>query len=179
MGKTELIELENLVLKEQVHIKKPWLFFGSDHAGLELKDKMFQYFKGLGYEVYDAGTKTSQSCDYPDIAQSVCMPVLESKKPGMEIDVFGVLFCYSGQGMSRAANGYSDVIAEVAWNVETAKHAREHSNSDILTLGQGSVEPELAKEMILTWLVTPYVPDDRHERRRKKTLDIRRRNPLI
>ena len=39
-----------------------------DHGGLNLKNAMIKYVEKLGHEVVDFGTKTFDSCDYPDFA---------------------------------------------------------------------------------------------------------------
>ena len=42
--------------------------FASDHAGYDLKLKIIEYVRSLGYDVEDFGTYSSESCDYPDFA---------------------------------------------------------------------------------------------------------------
>ena len=51
------------------------LIMGSDHAGFELKTKIIKYLKAKGITAYDAGTYSTDSCDYPVIAQNVSQRV--------------------------------------------------------------------------------------------------------
>ena len=47
------------------------IIIGSDHGGFVLKGIVCRYLKENGYEVEDAGTYSSDSCDYPVIAKQV------------------------------------------------------------------------------------------------------------
>jgi ribose 5-phosphate isomerase B len=42
---------------------------GGDHAGYDLKEKVKGFLNGLGIEVLDVGTLSTDSVDYPDFAQ--------------------------------------------------------------------------------------------------------------
>ena len=44
---------------------------GSDHRGVEYRKIIRDIVESLGHTVLDCGTMTTESCDYPDIAQTV------------------------------------------------------------------------------------------------------------
>lgn len=50
----------------------------SDHAGYQLKEFVIGYLDSKGYDVYDFGTNSEESCDYPDYAH----PLAEPSKKG-------------------------------------------------------------------------------------------------
>ena len=46
-----------------------------DHGGLELKTQLADYIKSMGHEVVDYGTKSTDSCDYPDFAKPAALHI--------------------------------------------------------------------------------------------------------
>ena len=74
------------------------LAIGSDHAGFELKNTLTQYLESRLIPYEDFGTFTTDSCDYPRIAEKVCKAVLSGQFDR------GILICGTGIGMSISAN---------------------------------------------------------------------------
>lgn len=138
---------------------------GADHAGFELKEKIVEYLKQNHYEFKDFGTFSTESCDYPKIAQDVAREV--SKKNFER----GILVCGSGIGMAIAANKFKGVLAALCWNMFTAKSSRTHNNSNVLCLGQRVTEDDLAMEIVDTWLHTEF-EGGRHKTRVDMIEDI-------
>ena len=91
---------------------------GSDHAGFQLKERLVEELRALGYEPLDVGTHDSASVDYPDFAHDVAGRV------GRHDVGRGVLLCGTGLGMAYAANRHAGVRAAVAWSPEVARLAR-------------------------------------------------------
>lgn len=48
--------------------------------------------------------------------------------------------------------------------LESARLAREHNDSNVLSLGQRLIPEDLALEIVKVWLATPFA-GERHERR--------------
>jgi ribose 5-phosphate isomerase B len=134
---------------------------GADHAGFELKQRLVEELKRLGYEPLDLGTDSSASTDYPDYAHRVADQVEHGEAAR------GVLLCGSGLGMSYAANRHHGVRAAVAWTPEIARLAREHNDANILVLPARFVTEQQGLEILKTWLTTPF-DGGRHERRVRK-----------
>ena len=44
---------------------------GSDHAGFHLKQRLAEELRGLGHEVLDLGTDSTDRVDYPDFGEAV------------------------------------------------------------------------------------------------------------
>ena len=136
----------------------------SDHAGFEMKEKLADMLRKLGYDVEDLGTHSPASTDYPDYAH----PLAEKVEHG-EVKR-GVLLCGTGLGMAYAANRHHGVRAAVAWNPEIAKLAREHNDANVLVLPARFVSEEDGEAILKTWLDTPF-EGGRHQRRVDKIED--------
>jgi ribose 5-phosphate isomerase B len=139
------------------------IIIGSDHAGFELKQHLIPFLKDLGYEVLDQGTYSEDSVDYPDFAHKVCEKVLEE-------NIFGIVICGSGQGVNMAANKHKGIRSALCWNTDLARLARQHNNANVLALAGRFTAHHYAKEIVKTFLNTPF-EGGRHERRVQK-IDI-------
>ena len=131
---------------------------GSDHAGFEYKEKIKNLLAGLGHEVQDFGTLSAQPVDYPLFIR----PAAEAVARG-ECER-GIVLGGSGNGEAMVANKVRGVRCALCWNVETARLAREHNDSNVLSLGQRMMPEELAFEIVKVWLITPF-EGGRHARR--------------
>jgi ribose 5-phosphate isomerase B len=131
---------------------------GSDHAGFQLKERLVEELRALGYEPLDVGTHSPESTDYPDYAHRVASRV------ELQDASRGVLLCGTGLGMSYAANRHAGVRAAVAWSAEIARLAREHNDANILILPARFVSEDEGVEILKTWLDTQF-EGGRHSRR--------------
>jgi ribose 5-phosphate isomerase B len=131
---------------------------GADHAGYEMKQAMIAELRALGYDVEDVGTHDTASTDYPDYAHVVAREV-EQGAAGR-----GVLLCGTGLGMSYAANRHPGVRAAVVWSPEVARLSREHNDANVLVLPSRCIDTDTAREILRTWLATPF-EGGRHARR--------------
>ncbi len=130
----------------------------SDHAGFEYKEKIKALLMGLGHEVKDFGTFSNAPVDYPLFIR----PAAEAVARG-ECDR-GIVLGGSGNGEAIVANKVHGIRCALCWNVETARLAREHNDSNVLSLGQRMIPEELALEIVRVWLATPFA-GGRHARR--------------
>ena len=131
---------------------------GSDHGGLEYKEKILEFLKNKSYETIDEGTYSKESCDYPEFARKVANLVAEKKADR------GILICGSGIGMSIAANKVKGIRAALCSETTSARLSREHNNSNILCLGQRLIGETMAFEIVETWLNTEFA-GGRHQHR--------------
>ena len=138
---------------------------GSDHAGLELKEKLKEHLTGAGVEVTDFGTTGSESVDYPDFAFRAAGAVASG-----EFD-YGVLVCSTGIGMCVAANKVRGIRAALAWDPDAAAQSRAHVDCNVLVFGQRYTDAETAIEVLDRWLKTPF-EGGRHGRRVGKITDF-------
>jgi ribose 5-phosphate isomerase B len=131
---------------------------GSDHAGFDLKIQLKEYLESKGYQVVDYGTYSHDSCDYPDFAEKVCV-ALQNK----EAD-YGILVCYTGIGMSMAANKFKGIRAALVFNTESATLTRQHNDANVLCLAAKDITLFYAQTFADIFLTTPFL-GGRHLRR--------------
>ncbi len=134
---------------------------GSDHGGFEFKQLIIDFLHGLELEVDDVGCYSMESVDYPDFADQVCVKVQNK-----ECDR-GILVCGTGIGMSISANRHRDIRAALCHEAFTARMSREHNNANILCLGGRVIGPEIALDIVRTWVETEFA-GGRHQRRLDK-----------
>lgn len=133
----------------------------SDHAGYALKEELKRFVQELGHEVRDFGTDSPEPVDYPDFV----VPAAEAVARG-ECDL-GIVLGGSGNGEAMAANKVPGVRCAVCWESYTARMARQHNDANVLSLGARVIGPELAREIVRTWLEARY-EGGRHDRRLAK-----------
>ncbi|MHB8668991.1 MAG: ribose 5-phosphate isomerase B [Acidimicrobiales bacterium] len=131
---------------------------GADHAGFELKAYLMKAAQGLGHEVEDLGTHSTDPVDYPAICAAVGRCVAEGRADR------GVVIGGSGQGEQIAANKVRGVRAALCNDLYTARLSRQHNDANVLSLGARIVAGALAEEILALWLSTGF-EGGRHKRR--------------
>ncbi|GAA3686657.1 hypothetical protein GCM10023081_24960 [Arthrobacter ginkgonis] len=71
----------------------------------------------------------------------------------------------SGNGEQIAANKVKGVRAALAWNLDTARLAREHNDANVVALGGRQHSLEEATELVDAFLAEPFSDAERHVRR--------------
>ncbi len=141
------------------------VFIGSDHGGYEMKEKVKTFLEEIGLEVNDFGTHSSESCDYPDIAEQLAKSVAQNNNSK------GILICGSGIGMSITANKIKGIRCALCHDAYTAEFARRHNNANILSFGGRTTGLDIAKQMIKIFLFTEF-DGGRHQRRIEKIVKL-------
>ena len=145
------------------------IVLGSDHAGFEMKQKLLEIVKGLGYETLDVGTDSTLPVDYPDFAEAVGEAIRNGEAQR------GILICGSGIGASVAANKLPGVRAGLSHDAYSAHQGVEHDDMNVLVLGSRVIGPELAADLVRTFLAAKYSHEERHARRLEKVKTLERR----
>lgn len=136
------------------------IHIGSDHAGLEFKNRIVSHLEAKGHTVVDHGPHQFDPLDdYPVF----CIPAAEAvaKEPGS----FGIVLGGSGNGEQMAANKVKGVRAALVWSIETAKLAREHNDANVISIGGRMHDEAFCLQLVDTFLATPFSGDERHVRR--------------
>ena len=134
---------------------------GSDHAGFDLKQTIKALLARLGIPCEDVGTPSTDSADYPDVAEAVARVVLAGQADR------GILICGTGIGMSIAANKIPGIRAALAWDEASAVLGRAHNDANIMTLGGRTTPPASVEGMVHAFLTTEY-EGGRHDARLAK-----------
>ncbi|MBI3798555.1 MAG: ribose 5-phosphate isomerase B [Deltaproteobacteria bacterium] len=135
---------------------------GADHAGFELKGKLGAYLQLLGHYVHDVGTYSTAAADYPDYAEAVGVVVRAGQADR------GIVICGSGVGTSIAINKLPGIRAGLCHDTYSAHQGVEHDDMNVLVLGARIIGPELAQELVRTFLAAVFSNEDRHCRRLAK-----------
>jgi ribose 5-phosphate isomerase B len=133
----------------------------ADHRGFKLKSSIIRFLKTEGYDVVDYGTQSEESADYPHFAFQVATAVAEQKI------TFGILLCYTGQGMAMSANKVRGVRAAICTTSEIAQLTRAHNDANVLVMPAGFMEFSPHMEKTIETFLTTEFEGGRHLRRLK------------
>jgi ribose 5-phosphate isomerase B len=150
----------------------------TDHAGVELLQKLEQFLAAKGHECVNFGpTSFDPDDDYPDFI----FPAAQAVTKG-ECEV-GIIMGGSGQGEAMAANRvkgirctlfYGPAVPKVAINAEgdmsdddyeILKLSRDHNVANMLSLAARFLSWEEIEKAVTIWLETPQGTVERHVRR--------------
>ncbi len=132
---------------------------GSDHGGYDLKQRVMEHLKERGLAYEDMGCFSRESCDYPVYGKAVAKAVAEGRCEK------GIVICTTGIGISIVANKVRGVRCAVCADPLTARMTRLHNDANVLALGGGILGPNLALEIVDTFLDTAFSGEEKHCRR--------------
>lgn len=134
------------------------VFIGADHAGFALKEKVRQQFPSFT----DLSPKLDLGDDYPLVAEAVGRAVVGKK------GAFGILMCFSGIGMSIAANKVRGIRAATCRTAGDAVLARRDNDANVVCLGSSATDGSTAKGIVEAFLTTPFAGRTREGERHKR-----------
>ncbi len=127
--------------------------FGTDEP-TALTDAIKQHLVDGGHDVLAAA---AEGAPWPDVGRAVGEAVV-----GDSADI-GVVCCWTGTGVSIAANKVPGVRAALCTDAETARGARRWNDANVLALSLRLVSSEVAAEMLDAFLATEPDPDESPE----------------
>lgn len=133
---------------------------GCDHAGYELKVQLVDYLNEK-YSLYDKGTFSKESTDYPEFAHAVANSIENGEAE------LGILICGSANGVAITANKHRNVRCAICWEKEISELARAHNNANIVALPARFITLKEAKDIVDVFLNTDF-EGGRHQRRVSK-----------
>jgi ribose 5-phosphate isomerase B len=135
---------------------------GADHRGFSAKLQIVKYLCKRRHSVKDYGTDSEAPADYPDIAIIVAEAVAKKKVK------YGLLLCYSGQGMVMAANKVRGIRAALCADAKSARFARAHNNANVLVMPAGFLKFGKKMQAIIDTFLETVFEGGRHLRRIRK-----------
>ena len=126
------------------------IVIGSDHKGVDLKEAAVELLRSWGYQVEDVGPATKEPCDYSDYAAAVCKRIVDGRADR------GVLICFTGLGMSIAANRFKGIRATLTRSPQVAELSRLHNDSNVMCLASAFVQPEDLDNLFHAWLAAEF-----------------------
>ncbi len=134
------------------------LVLGCDHGGFELKNAIMKHLDELGREYIDVGCYSTDSVDYPEIAEKLCEKITSGEAE------LGILCCGTGIGMSMAANKVRGIRAACCSDTFSARLTRNHNNANVLCLGGRVVGAGLGCDLVDNFINAEF-EGGRHQRR--------------
>jgi ribose 5-phosphate isomerase B len=120
------------------------LAIGSDEK-TGLTDSVLEELRKRGHAVNVYGPMAGVQMGWPEVGEKV----------GLEVSVGraeqGIVFCWTGTGVTIAANKIPGVRAALCCDAETAKGARIWDDANVLAMSLRSISPASAKEILDAW----------------------------
>jgi ribose 5-phosphate isomerase B len=135
----------------------------TDHGGFALQQELLGRLRDAGHEVVAFGADALDPADdYPDYV----IPLARAVAAGA-VDR-GVAICGSGVGASVCANKIRGVRAALIHDHFSARQGVEDDDMNVLCMGGRTVGPEVAWDLVETYLAARFSGAERHRRRLAK-----------
>ncbi|QAY64542.1 RpiB/LacA/LacB family sugar-phosphate isomerase [Xylanimonas allomyrinae] len=129
----------------------PRIAVGNDEAAVALRTVVVEELTRRGWLVDTFGpTDRGDSVDYPDVAELVARKVADGTYER------AVLLCGTGIGMAIAANKVPGVRAAQVCDPYSAQRARMSNDAQVMTMGERTTGPELARTLLNIWLDSEF-----------------------
>lgn len=140
------------------------IHIATDHAGLDLSHFLIDALRAEGHEVFDHGpTEYDPLDDYPSFCINAALAVIADEQA--QVEALGIVLGGSGNGEQIAANKVKGIRAALAWNLDTARLARQHNNANVIAVGARQHSQDEVLELIRAFVAEPFSHDERHVRR--------------
>jgi len=111
-----------------------------------------------GHSVTYYGPRNSDSqpaaeTTWPSVARHVAEDVAAGRSEE------GIIFCWTGTGVSMAANKVRGIRAALCGDAETARGARLWNKANVLCMSLRTTSQPIAREILHAWFSTSYKPN--------------------
>ena len=146
------------------------IYLGADHRGFKIKEYLKKFLLDKGYQVADLGaSQYAEGDDYPDFAAAVARKVAADLGAGR-----GIVICGSGFGVDIVANKFEGIRSALASSADQVYHARHDDDANVLSLAANFLDETEAAKIVQVFLLTPFSPEPRYQRRLEKISEIER-----
>lgn len=139
---------------------------GSDHGGFDIKQVVIEHLKERGIEYKDFGTYDKNSCDYPIFGKAAAEAVANGECEK------GIVICTTGIGISIVANKVKGIRCALCSEPHSARLTREHNDANVLAMGGALIGPDMAIDIVDTFLDTEFSGLEKHVRRVSEITDM-------
>lgn len=126
---------------------------GSDEK-THLTDVVVEEVQNRGHQVKLYGPLIGEEGYWPEVAQLAAETVVQGAADE------AILFCWTGTGISLAANKVPGIRAALCGDAETARGARLWNKANVLCMSLRATSEQVAREILDTWFSIEYVPND-------------------
>jgi ribose 5-phosphate isomerase B len=144
------------------------LAVGSDEK-THLTDSVIAELEKRGHTVELFGPLRGEPLNWTQVAQQVAENVAEKRADE------GILFCWTGTGVSLAANKVPGIRAALSQDAETARGARLWNRANVLCLSLRTTSETVAREILAAWFNTPLGTDPSDVQAVEQVTDIERK----
>ena len=111
------------------------------------------WLKEQGHEITWYGPDGEDAIPWPDVARIAAEDVAAGRSDE------AILFCWTGTGVSIAANKVNGIRAALCVDAETARGARLWNKANVLCLSIRLTSEIVAEEILEKWFSTSYQPN--------------------
>ncbi len=137
---------------------------GSDER-THLTDFVVDELKKRGIELELHGPLAGEPIQWAEVAEKVAERV--TKRACEQ----GILFCWTGTGVSMAANKVPGIRAALCSDAETARGARKWNDANILAMSLRLTSPIVAKEILDAWFSANVEEEEKPNIERVKSIE--------
>lgn len=119
----------------------------------ELPEAIDRWLRAHDHEVARFGALASGDDAWPSVGRDVAESVARGEAQ------YGVLCCWTGTGVSIAANKVAGIRAALCADAPTAAGAREWNDANVLCLSLRSTSVPVAQEMLEAWFTASPTRD--------------------
>lgn len=133
--------------------------FACDHGGFPFREALIAHIQKLGHEVVDVWPQILDSLDdFPGFAELVCDSIIQWKTER------GVLVCWTGIGMSIAANRFNWIRAVLAYSPNISQISRTHNDSNVICFGARTMSLDEVLNSLEIFLSEKFLGDKYQKR---------------
>ncbi|PDW00770.1 RpiB/LacA/LacB family sugar-phosphate isomerase [Candidatus Chloroploca asiatica] len=129
------------------------IVLGSDEQTY-LTDVLREELTRRGHDFILVGPLAGTQAIWPDVGRAVGETVATGHADQ------GIVCCYTGTGVSIAANKVPGIRAALCHDAQTAVGARKWNDANVLALSLRTTTPELAREILDAWFATACPPSE-------------------
>jgi ribose 5-phosphate isomerase B len=115
---------------------------------------VFDKLREKGHEMAVYGPVVDQKILWPEVARRVAEDVAAGRADE------GILFCWTGTGVSMAANKVPGIRAALCDDAETARGARLWNKANVLCMSLRRTSEVVAEEILDKWFEIEYQPNE-------------------
>ena len=139
---------------------------GSDEK-THVTDFVVDELRMRGHDVEVVGPPAGEDIQWTDVAERVARAVASGAAEQ------GVLFCWTGTGVSMAANKIPGVRAALCGDAETARGARRWNDANVVCMSLRATSEVVAKEILDAWFDAQPDPSEAENIEKVRLLDER------
>lgn len=140
----------------------PAIGLANDHAGFLLKGFVQSVLAQHCDQVIDVGPNSDSPVDFPDVTRQAISLIRDGKARRV------ILICGTGAGACIAANKIPGIRAAVCHDTFVARQAVEHDDVNVLCIGAWIIGPQVARDVIETFLASEFSTEEHFRRRVEK-----------